>query len=79
MPDVSPEPESKPTEPIESAEPTGSAADPSEEPAAPLNRAERRAQRRGKKPPLPTAGQSGPVDRRKPVVVQRRSGRRGNR
>lgn len=50
------------------------------EPARPLNRAERRAQRRGKQPPLPQAGNHGPVTaHRTPVVVPRRSGRRGNR
>ena len=50
------------------------------EPAEPLNRAERRAQRRGRKAPLPPtatrAPHAGPPAQ---VVVPRRSGRRGNR
>lgn len=50
------------------------------EPAEPLNRAERRAQRRGKKSSVPTPEGYGPPDRRRnQVVVPRRSGRRGNR
>lgn len=50
------------------------------EPAQPLNRAERRAQRRGKKLPQAQAGGHGPIaNNRAPVVLPRRSGRRGNR
>jgi hypothetical protein len=50
------------------------------EPAAPLNRAERRAQQRGKQLPQSSAGGRGPqAGYRDQVVVPRRSGRRGNR
>lgn len=50
------------------------------EPAVPRNRAERRAQRRGKKPPAPPAGGgTTPSGHREQILVPRRSGRRGNR
>jgi hypothetical protein len=53
-------------------------ADQPEESPQPLNRAERRAQRRGKRQPPPDGG--GPVQpQRHPVVVPRRASRRGNR
>jgi hypothetical protein len=49
------------------------------EPAA-LNRAERRAHRRGRKPALPpTVGKGVPGGHHDQVVVPRRAGRRGNR
>jgi hypothetical protein len=51
----------------------------SAESAEPLNRAERRAQRRGKKPPLPANGRGQQTGPHEPVVMPRRSGRRGNR
>jgi hypothetical protein len=46
---------------------------------APLNRAERRAQRRGRKPSLPPAAGKGPQAGHREQIVPRRSGRRGNR
>jgi hypothetical protein len=52
----------------------------SAEPAEPLNRAERRALRRGKKQGAPPAGgRGGPQGHHEQVLVPRRSGRRGNR
>jgi hypothetical protein len=57
--------------------------DPETEPtesAEPLNRAERRALRRGKKQAAPPAGgRGGPQGHHEQVLVPRRSGRRGNR
>jgi hypothetical protein len=62
---------SEPPEPEESQEQQ-------EQEQEPLNRAERRAQRRGKRQPPPDA--NGPVQQqRHPVVVPRRASRRGNR
>lgn len=59
------------------------AAEPAEptEPAEPRNRAERRAQRKGRKPSLPPPGDKGPAGghHHDPVLIPRRSGRRGNR
>ena len=50
------------------------------ESAEPLNRAERRAQRRGKKAPAPPAGGGAPpAGHHEQGLVPRRSGRRGNR
>lgn len=61
--------ESGPDQPVEVDQP---------DEAEPLNRAERRAQRRGKRPPAP--GGVGPVQQqRHQVVVPRRASRRGNR
>lgn len=62
------EPEAEPAESTESAEP-----------AEPLNRAERRAQRRGKKPPPPVNGPARQPGHPDQVLIPRRSGRRGNR
>lgn len=54
--------------------------DPDQESAEPLNRAERRALRRGKKPPAqPAGGRNLPPGHHEQVLVPRRSGRRGNR
>jgi len=50
-----------------------------DQPAEPLNRAERRAQRRGRKPALPPPTGKGPQAGQRGQVVPRRSGRRGNR
>jgi hypothetical protein len=51
-----------------------------EQPAEPLNRAERRAQRRGKNPSQAQAPVWGrPAGHRDQVRAPRRSGRRGNR
>jgi hypothetical protein len=54
--------------------------DPADEFAEPLNRAERRAQQRGKKPPSSSPGRpSGAGPRDQVLGHQRRAGRRGNR
>jgi hypothetical protein len=45
----------------------------------PLNRAERRAQRRGRQPTPPPVGKGPVTGHHDQVVVPRRSGRRGNR
>lgn len=53
---------------------------PEEPEPEPSNRAERRAARRGKKPPSAAPGaKSRPTGRQDWPVVSRRSGRRGNR
>lgn len=54
--------------------------DPESGPTEPLNRAERRARSRGKKPAPPPPSGAGPLAGRKErVLPPRRSGRRGNR
>jgi hypothetical protein len=64
----------------EATGPTGSESEPETASDAPQNRAERRAQRRGKKPPAPNGYGPAPFNaRHDQVVVPRRAGRRGNR
>jgi hypothetical protein len=53
--------------------------DPVEPADPPLNRAERRAQRRGRQPTPPPVGKGPVTGHHDQVVVPRRSGRRGNR
>lgn len=69
--------------PDPSSDPDTESTDPEAEPGQPeepLNRAERRARRRGRKPaPPPSAGKGSWPGHQEQVVVPRRSGRRGNR
>lgn len=68
----------RPEQPEDAAQPSDPQQPSDSEHAEPLNRAERRAQRRGKRPSAPGSG--GPVQQpRHAAVVPRRASRRGNR
>jgi hypothetical protein len=70
--DRSQQPDPAAQQPAEAAEP----AEPAEQP---LNRAERRAQQRGRKPATPPVGKGPQAHHEQVMVPPRRSGRRGNR
>jgi hypothetical protein len=63
-------------QPDPAAEQPAEAAEAAEQP---LNRAERRAQQRGRKPATPPVGKGPQAHHEQVMVPPRRSGRRGNR